>query len=109
MPGFTVAEIEPWQEGDELWRGLRAAFPSEIASHSSHQDSYFGPDHLLRRHDYHVDVAGGFAAVQYVHDRVEADGIIVPTKRRAYRRNVDGHPIPDGVMASIDLNDIHFT
>ncbi|MEU4091524.1 hypothetical protein [Streptomyces sp. NPDC026673] len=109
MPGFAVAEIEPWQEGDELWRGLRAAFPSEIASHSTHQDFYFGPDHVLRRHDYHVDVAGGFAAAQYVYDRVEADGIIVPTKRRAYRRDVDGRPLLDEVMVSIDLGDIHFT
>ncbi|MFE0629387.1 hypothetical protein ACFW3D_20810 [Streptomyces sp. NPDC058864] len=109
MPGFTVTEIEPWQEGDEVWRGLRAAFPSGIASHSTHQDFYFGPDHVLRRHDYHVDVAGGFAAAQYVYDCVEADGIVVPTKRRAYLRDVDGHPIPDEIMVAIDLGDIHFS
>ncbi|MEV5799852.1 hypothetical protein [Streptomyces collinus] len=109
MPGFTVTEIEPWREGDELWRGLRATFPPEIASHSTHQDFYFGPDRLLRRHDYHVDVAGGFAAAQYVYDCVEADGIVLPTKRRAYRRDSDGHPILDEVMVSIDLSDIHFS
>ena len=53
MPGFTVAEISPWHEGDELWRGLHVRFPDEIASHSKEQDFYFGPDFLLRRHDYH--------------------------------------------------------
>ena len=68
MPGFTVAEISPWQEGNELWRGLRVRFPDEIASHSKEQDFYFGDDFLLRRHDYQVDVAGGFPAAQYVHD-----------------------------------------
>ncbi|MFD1276723.1 hypothetical protein ACFQ51_48115 [Streptomyces kaempferi] len=57
MPGFTVTDIEPWREGDEVWPGLRATFPPRIASHSTHQDFYFGPDRLLRRHDYHVDVA----------------------------------------------------
>lgn len=108
MPGFTVTEIEPWREGNDLWRGLRATFPTQIASHSTHQDFYFGPDQLLRRHDYHVDVAGGFAAAQYVYDCVEADGIVLPTKRRAYRRDGNGRPIPDEVMVSIDLSDIHF-
>jgi hypothetical protein len=40
MPGFTVAEISPWQEGGELWRGLRVHFPDEIASHSKEKDFY---------------------------------------------------------------------
>ena len=31
------------------------------------QDFYFGEDFLLRRQDYHVDVAGGFAAAHYYH------------------------------------------
>ncbi|MCX4571785.1 hypothetical protein OHB41_00890 [Streptomyces sp. NBC_01571] len=109
MPGFTVTGIEPWREGDEVWPGLRAAFPPRIASHSTHQDFYFGPDRLLRRHDYHVDVAGGFAAAQYVHDHTEADGIVLPTRRRAYRRDSDGRPLLGQVMVSIDLSDVHFS
>jgi hypothetical protein len=109
MPGVTVTEIEPWREGDELWRGLRATFPPDIASHSTEQDFYFGPDHLLRRHDYHVDIAGGFAAAQYVYDPVEADGIVLPTKRRAYRRDADHRPILDQTMVSIDVSEIRFT
>jgi hypothetical protein len=109
MPGFTVTDIEPWREGDELWRGLRATFPPHIASHSTQQDFYFGPDHLLRRHDYHVDIAGGFAAAQYVYDTVEADGIRLPTKRRAYRSDADNRPILDQTMVSIDLSNARFT
>jgi hypothetical protein len=109
MPGFTVTEIDPYREGDELWRGLRATFPPEIASHSTYQDFYFGPDHLVRRHDYHVDVAGGFAAAQYVYDTVEVDGIVLPTTRRALRRDSDNRPIPSQVMVSIDLSNVRFT
>ncbi|MFE2585831.1 hypothetical protein [Streptomyces sp. NPDC059378] len=109
MPGFTVVEIESWREEDELWRGLRATFPPGIASHSTQQDFYFGPDHLLRRHDYHVDIAGGFAAAQYVYDIVEADGIRLPTRRRAYRSDAHNRPILEQTMVSIDIGNPRFT
>ena len=69
--------------------GLRARFPDEIASHNKEQDFYFGEDFLLRRHDYCVDVAGGFPAAQYVYDIVEVEGPRFPTKRRAYLRGPD--------------------
>ena len=39
-----------------------AAVPDSVASHSRVQDFYFGPDFLLRRHDYNVDIAGAFPA-----------------------------------------------
>ncbi|MFJ4466517.1 hypothetical protein ACIP2X_03255 [Streptomyces sp. NPDC089424] len=108
MPGFTVTGIDPWQEAGETWRGLRASFPPGIAGHSPRQDFYFGADGLLRRHDYHVDIAGGFATAQYVHDYVEADGVLVPTKRRAHRRAPDGRPVPDRLMVWIDLSEVRF-
>ena len=109
MSGFEVEEIEPWREGGQEWRGLRATFPPEIASHSTHQDFYFGADGLLRRHDYHVDIAGGFATAQYVYGIVEADGIRLPTQRRAFRRDDAKRAIPSQVMVSIDLSDIRFS
>ena len=108
MPGFTVQEIDPWREGSELWRGLRVTYPSNIASHSRRQDFYFGPDFLLRRHDYHVEASGGFAAAQYVFDPVTVQGITFPVKRRAYMRDEHLKPIHDRLMVSIDLSDISF-
>src|SRR5262249_17884113 len=89
MDGFSAEEIKPWQEQNELWRGLRVTFPPDIASHSKKQDFYFGPDFLLRRHDYHVNASGGFAAAQYVSAAVTVEGITLPTKRRAYMRGED--------------------
>lgn len=109
MPGVEVEEIEPWQESGETWPGLRATFPATLATHSTAQDFYFGPDRLLRRHDYHVDIAGGFAAAQYVYDIVEADGIRLPTRRRAYRRDNALRAITSQIMVSIDLSDIKFS
>jgi hypothetical protein len=109
MPGFVVEEIEPWHEDHELWRALRVTYPPNIASHSREQDFYFGPDFLLRRHDYHVEASGGFAAAQYVFDSVTVQGITLPTRRRAYMRDERFLPIHDRLMVSIDLSDILFS
>jgi hypothetical protein len=108
LPGFVVSEIEPIEENGETWAGLQARFPTEIASHSTLQEFYFGEDNLLRRHDYRVDVAGGFAAAQYVYDMVETDGFSLPSTRRAYRCDANGRPNLDQLMVSIDLSEIRF-
>jgi hypothetical protein len=109
LPGFTVTELDPIEDNGERWTGLRAHFPDRFPSHSSLQEFYFDDDFLLRRHDYRVDVAGGFAAIQYVYDMVEADGIRLPSKRRAYRCDGDGQLISDQLMVSIDISDAHLT
>jgi hypothetical protein len=106
MSGFDVEEIAPWREHDESWRGLRVTYPPDIRSHSELQDFYFGPDFLLRRHDYHVEASGGFAAAQYVFGPVTVQGITLPTKRRAYMRDASLLPIFDRLMVSIDISDI---
>ena len=109
LPGFDVREIDALTEGEEVWRGLRATFPSQYASHSREQDFYFGSDFLLRRHDYHVDVAGSFPAAQYVGKMVEAQGIKLPSQRRAYVRGPDLRPVRDLLMVAIDLSDVCFS
>ena len=106
MPGMQVTEIAPWIEGHEQWPGLRVHFPAGFDTHSQAQDFYFGEDFLLRRHDYHVDVAGGFSAAQYVSDIKEFSGLRFPTRRRAYVRDDQGRPLRDQLMVSIDLEDI---
>jgi hypothetical protein len=108
LEGVSVHEIAPVTEDGHTWRGLQAEFPPDIATHSSLQEFYFGDDYLLRRHDYRVEVAGGFPAVQYVDDIVLADGIKLPSKRRAYRADGDGNAIIDQLMVAIDLSDISF-
>jgi hypothetical protein len=89
------ATIEPCQEDGELWGGLRVTYPPDIASHGRQQDFYFGPDFLLRRHDYHVEASGGFAAAQYVFNLVTVQGITLSTKRRGYMRNDRCLPMHD--------------
>ncbi|HET7666422.1 MAG TPA: hypothetical protein VFK56_10190 [Mycobacterium sp.] len=77
----AVSEISVVHDNGETWQGPQAQFPHEIASQSRVQEFYFDDDFLLRRHDYRVEVAGGFAAVQYVADILEADVIKLPSRR----------------------------
>jgi hypothetical protein len=42
-------------------------------------------------------------------DYVEANGIRLPTKRRAYTRGPDRRPILEMLMVSIDISDVSFT
>lgn len=108
MDGVRVEEAEPWREGAEMWSVLRAYFPGSIETHCLVQDFFFGEDLLLRRHDYTVTIAGGFAAAQLTSDYTEANGIRLPTKRRAYARAPDRRPIRDLLMVSIDIGDVRF-
>lgn len=108
MGGVRVEESEAWHEGSETWRVLRAYFPGTIETHSLVQDFFFGEDLLLRRHDYSVNIAGGFAAAQLTSNYVEANGIRLPTKRRAYTRGPNRRPILDMLMVSIDISEVRF-
>lgn len=109
MDGVSIEETEPWREGSEFWRVPRAYFPASLETHSLIQDFFFGDDRMLRRHDYSVDIAGGFAASQLVSDRTVADGIRLPTKRRAFTQEPDRRPIVEMLMVSIDVSDVTFS
>jgi hypothetical protein len=106
MDGVETGELAPWREGEEEWRVLRAYIPGRMVSHSRYQDFYFGDDLMLRRHDYQVDIAGGLLAAQLTGDYVEADGVRLPTRRRAYVRGPDARPILDLLMVSIDISNV---
>src|SRR3984893_14532726 len=108
MDGVRVEETDAWREGTETWRVLRANFPGSIETHSLIQDVFFDEDLMLRRHDYNVNIAGGFNAAQLTSDYVVADGIRLPTKRRAYTRGPDRRPILEMLMVSIDISNVRF-
>jgi hypothetical protein len=54
--GLVTAEIAPVDIDGEACRRLQVTFPDYIKSHTRNQISCFGPDGLLRRHDYTVDI-----------------------------------------------------
>src|SRR5262245_49237007 len=106
--GVRVEETESWREGPETWRVLRAYFPGSIETHSLVQDFFFGEDLMLRRHDYSVNIAGGFGASQLTSHWEAANGIRLPLRRRAYTRGPDRRPILDMLMVSMDISDVRF-
>lgn len=108
MDGVRVEETEPLPEAGETWRVLRAFFPASIDTHSQIQDFFFGEDLKLRRHDYTVNIAGGFGAAQLTSDYIVANGMHLPTKRRAYTRGPDRRLILEMLMVSIDLSEVRF-
>jgi len=108
MDGVDVEEVEPWREGAETWHVLRAQFPGSIETHNLIQDFFFDTDLHLRRHDYSVNIAGGFPAAQLTSEYLVADGIHFPSKRRAYTRGPDRRPNLEMLMISIDISEVRF-
>jgi hypothetical protein len=106
QPGFESEELEPWGEDGEIWRRLRAVFPVRIASQSAGQLFYFGPDGLLRRHDYRMELFGNTDAADYTDDHQVFDGISFPTLRRAVRRAPDATTLPEPALLTMDIKHV---
>jgi hypothetical protein len=106
QPGFVTEEIASIQVDEEQWRRLKITFPNSIKSHTREQISCFGPDGLLRRHDYTVDILGGATGLNYASDYRDVDGIIIPTKRRIYAYEGDYQRVPEPLLVKIDMGEI---
>ncbi len=112
--GFTSEEIRgesPWGESSirvegETWRRLKVTFPGSVKSHTRQQISCFGPEGLLRRHDYTVDILGGATGLNYASDYRNVDGIIIPTKRRVYAYEGDYQIVKEPLLVAIDMGEI---
>jgi len=87
--GFQTEEIASIQVNGETWRRLKVTFPDHIKSHTREQISCFGPDGLIRRHDYK-----------------DVGGIIFPTKRRIYAYEGDYQLVPEPLLVKIDISEI---
>ena len=104
--GFTTEEISSIQVEGESCRRLKVTFPDNVKSHSKVQISCFGPDGLLRRHDYTVDILGGATGLNYASDYRDVEGIIVPTKRRVYAYEGDYQLVKEPLLVAIDMDEI---
>jgi hypothetical protein len=107
--GFSSEEIAPIQVDGETWRRLKVTFPDTVKSHTRTQISCFGPDGLLRRHDYIVDILGGAPGLNYASNYREIDGIIFPTTRRVYPYEGDYQRVKEPLLVNIDMSDIALT
>lgn len=102
-PGFATEEITPIEVDGETWRRLKVTFPDHVKSHTRQQVSCFGPDGLLRRHDFTIDIVGGAAeSLLYATGYRDVEGIVIPATRRAYASEGDDQL----VMVAIDMGEI---
>jgi len=105
-PGFVTEEIAPIEVDGETWRRLQVTFPDNIKSHTRQQISCFGPDGLLRRHDFTIDILGGATGLLYATGYRDVDGIIIPTTRRGYAWQGDYQIVPEPLLVAIDMGEI---
>jgi hypothetical protein len=101
-PGFAGDEIAPIEVDGETWRRLKVTFPDDITSHTREQIACFGPDGLLRRHDFTMDILGGAPGSLYATGYHDVGGIVLPTTRRAYAPQGDTRI----TMIAIDMDNI---
>ena len=106
QPDFVTEEISPIDVDGERWRRLKVIFPDRIKSHTKEQISCFGPDGLLRRHDYTVDILGGATGLNYAYEYREVDGLQFFTKRRVYAYEGDYVLVPEPLLVNIDVSGI---
>lgn len=109
-PDVAVEEVGRGEEDGQLRRRLRATFPSRIATHGREQVFHFGPDGLLRRHDYTPELLvgnpGHLAVAHYTDAHRRFGGISVPTRRRAVGLRSDGTTEPDPALVTIEVRDV---
>jgi hypothetical protein len=105
-PDFVTEEISSINVDGEPWRRLKVRFPDRIKSHTKEQISCFGPDGLLRRHDYMVDILGGATGLNYAFEYRDIDGVKFFAKRRVYAYEGDYKLVPEPLLVKIDLSDI---
>ncbi|MCG2584345.1 hypothetical protein [Massilia sp. TS11] len=104
LPGVRSEEVAPWVEDGEEWRRLRVLYPAELATHSREQTFYFGPDGLLRRHDYEAELIGAQPVAQYTSALEAVGGILLPTQRRAYARRADNTADRERLAVSLSFS-----
>jgi hypothetical protein len=108
-PGFECEEIAPWREDGEERRRLKVTFPDHIVSHNKTQITHFGPDGLMRRHDYTVDILGGATGANYTTNYKDFQGIKMPTTRRIYAYDAAMQKVPEPLLVSLDFGALTFS
>jgi hypothetical protein len=104
-PDIRIDELPPWHEHGQLWRRLRAVFPSNLVTHCAEQTFYFDAAGLQRRTDH--DLLDTKVA-QYSWAHQEFGGIVVPTLRRSLMLQSDGTVIAKPALLDVEIFDAAF-
>ncbi|KUZ01346.1 hypothetical protein WS50_13420 [Burkholderia territorii] len=104
--GVECEDAGRWDERGETWRKIVVRYPASLEVFSKVQAIYVGSDHLVRRLDYDVEIAGNTPGAHYVDGYTTVSGIRIPTRRRIHPRQPDGTSVDEPLVVSIDLYDI---
>lgn len=104
-PDVEVEELAPCHEHGQLWRRLRAVFPSVLVTHSAEQIFYFNDEGLQRRTDH--DLLGSKVA-HYSWAHQSFGGIVVPTLRRSLALEPNGTVITKPALLDVEIFDASF-
>lgn len=107
--GVESEDAGAWNEGGEVWRKIAIRYPGDLEVFSKAQAIYVGPDYLVRRLDYDVEITGNTPGAHYVGDYATVSGIRIPTRRRIFPRMPDGSSLSEPQVVSIDLSGIALT
>ncbi len=81
-------------------------FPPEIATHHPDQVFYFDASGMQRRMDYIVEINGSTLVGHYTSRYKNFDGLLVPTRRRVFRRNPDNTVNLNLPSITLDIRDV---
>ncbi len=81
-------------------------FPKEIATHNPVQLFYYDLDCLQRRMDYVTEILGSSLVAHYTSAHRTFGGVVIPTRRRVFRRNQDGTSNLNVPSITIDIADV---
>ncbi|MEZ2418347.1 hypothetical protein [Luteibacter sp. RCC_6_2] len=104
--GVHAEDGGTWEENGETWQKVNVRYPDSLEVFSKAQAIYVGPDKLVRRLDYDVEIAGNTPGAHYVDGYIDVSGIRIPTRRRIYPRLADGTSSGEPLVVSIELSDI---
>jgi hypothetical protein len=106
FPGVEAREIEPSREAGQTWRRLAVHFPESVATHNPRQVFYFDTDGQQRRMDYVTEILGSTLVTHYSSRHRSFGGIVVPTRRRVFRRNPDNTSNLNMPSITIDIQNV---
>ena len=106
-PGVTLLGTASHKERGELWTRVDAEFAPGLPTHSRYQQFYVDEVGLLRRHDYHVAVMGGFArGARYIRSYADVDGFKLPSRIEIKLRGPGKSYFKRPSLGFVDLDDI---
>ena len=105
-PGVEVEELPVWLERGQVWRRLRAVFPSDVVTCAREQILCFDDTGLLRRVEYRI--AAGASVVQHAWAHQAFAGITLPTLWRSLACQADGTVIAQPALVDVEIFDARF-